>query len=213
MESRHIKGFAFVIMAMVALMLCSLVFQPTNLSPPHQLGTPFTPQTLSVFFLCNIIIVAVILTTHLGSPRNCNGVTAHDDRPHVFMSTESFCGQEMHYSEDHQLIDQTKFIYNTEDAIAEEKYCPMKSEKMGCRDIVEYTENCHVANDKFICSSVTHEKMQLVKVPAVIDSKYNELASMIDGDFNRTVEEFISEFKRQLRLQRQQSIPRRKLHP
>lgn len=203
MESKHRKDFAVVIMAMVAVMLCSLVCWPTNMSLPHQVTVPFTPShTLSMFLLCNTIILAVILTTHFGSPRNSNGVTTYDDRHHVFLSPESFCEQEKHNSEDHQPTEQVKFIYSAEDTGAEERYGPVKSEKMGCRDIVNYTENCQV-DDKFICSSVTHEPMKLVEVPAVIDSQYSELASMIDGDFNRAVEEFITEFKHQLRLQRQ----------
>lgn len=44
-------------------------------------------------------------------------------------------------------------------------------------------------------------------VPAVIESKdYNEMAPMIDEDLKRRVEEFIAKFKRQLCLERQQSL-------
>jgi len=70
-------------------------------------------------------------------------------------------------------------------------------------------------NDNFLCSSVPHKVMQVVYVQTVIESKkYNEMASKIDEDFNRKVEEFIDEFKRQiLCLDRQQSLPWCRFHP
>lgn len=188
MESRYIKRFAIVILSMVAGILCWLVFWPANLLLAHQLIILFNASnTFSMFLLCNAIIVAVFLTTYLGSPWNS------------IVSPESFCGRRMLNSEIEDSTEQMKFICSDEDAGANAIYGRSELENVGCLEIIKYRENCQVEN----CPHVSlPELMQLVEVRAVIDSKYNNLASMIDRDFNRTVEEFISEFKCQLRLQR-----------
>lgn len=215
MEPRQIKFLAIVILAMLSVMLSWVVFWPTNFSPPQKLIIPFNaPPKLFMFFSCLIIILALISVPHLGFFTNSNGVIADDSfydefgeiaycQQHIASCAET-AEQETPGSEDGLTAEKMKFICSADHAGDNTEYTSRKSEKVGCRDIIMYQENYEVEN---CFESVLPELMQLVEVPAVIDiKKYNELASMIDEDFNRTVEEFIAKFKRQLSLQRQQPI-------
>jgi hypothetical protein len=218
MRSQNIKRLAVVILGMVAVMLSWAVFCPTNFSLPDHYIVPFyVPDTFFMFLLCNFIILALISIRHLGFSTNSNGVitdsfyeefgeTAYFQQQ--ILSCDETAEKETPDSEDSQPAEKMKFIYSAEDAGYNATYSSNKSEKVGCVNIVKYTENCEEEN----CSVSLSELMQLVEVPGVIDTqRYNELASMIDEDFNRRVEEFIAKFNRQLRLQGQQHMSRRGL--
>lgn len=207
MQSKHIKGFAVVILGMVAVMLCWVVFWPTNFPLPDQLIFAFiVPNTFFMFLLCNFIILALTSIPHLRFSAD-SFYDEFGDMPYCqqhTVSSDETAEQETPDFEDGQPAEQMKFIYSSEDAGDNARYSPNKSGKVACIDMIRYTENCEEEN----CS----ELMQLVEVPAVIDSKsHNELSSMIDEDFNRRVEEFIAQFNRQLRLQGQKPMSRRGL--
>lgn len=218
MESKHIKGFAIFILCMVSVKLTLwLVLWTINSSAPYY-HTPFKASTkLFLFFSCIIIILALTNIPHLGFCTNSNGFTADNSfyekfgemaycQQHIVSYSDKTAEKEAPDNDNGQSDEQMKFIYSAEDAGDNARYSPSKSEKVPrCMDLIKYTDNYEEEN----CSVPLPELMQLVEVPAVIDSKnYNELASMIDEDFNRTVEEFIAKFNRQLRLQRRLPVSR-----
>ena len=145
-------GSAVAIMAMVAvILLCWLLFWPTNFSLPRQLIIQFDPcHTLFVFFLCNILLLAITFGTHFWElPRNSDGVTAYKfsaretgQNHHVTVSADSFCEQKTPKSEYGEPNNQKNFICTHE-----------------------------YAGDKCLCSSlslsVPLELMQLLELPRI----------------------------------------------